>query len=95
LAAALVVIITVPAFASALVRHDWLPLAGWNVEHLLEGYMGLVSLRSPLSSNTKSTIETQLFAVPVGYDSPPPDIKDFRPARHGISPRLLRWFPKF
>jgi hypothetical protein len=95
LAAALVVIMTVPAFALALVQHEWLPSAGWSVEQLLESYVGLVSLRGPLSSDTKFTIGTQLFAVPVGYDPPPHDSKDFRPSRHGISPRLLQRFPKF
>jgi hypothetical protein len=43
LARALVVISTIPAFAPALLRHEWLPLGGWNPEMLLESYLNVLS----------------------------------------------------
>lgn len=97
LAGALMVISTVPAFTPALVRHEWLPLDGWNPEALVEAYLRALS-PSPYPSGYLFqwfTVERRLFAVPIGHSPLPSDIKDFRPVLYGASPKLLRYFLKW
>lgn len=93
LAGALIVISTVPAFAPALVRHKWLPLSSWHPEALLDAYRQ--ALCRSLSGGEEFTIETKRFALPIGRDPLPADIRGFRPSNHGASPRLRRHFCKF
>jgi hypothetical protein len=94
LAGALIVISTVPAFAPALVRHEWLPISGgWSREEFLENYGRWLSQWQCGMQSWTSIVETRLFAVPIGYGHLPPDINDFRPDVHGwASSRLQRWF---
>lgn len=94
LAGALIVISTVPAFAPALLRHEWLPLGSWNPEALVPDYCQTLRGQHSTSSEWPFTIETRLFALPIGHSQLPLDTKDFRPLFYGASPRLLRWFGK-
>jgi hypothetical protein len=95
LAGALVIISTVPAFAPAMLRHEWLNSAGANPEHLVRDYWQTLRGQKSTPQEWPFTIDTQLFALPIGSGQLPADISDFRPNHYGASPRLFRWFRKF
>jgi hypothetical protein len=94
LAGALVVIATVPAFASAMLRYEWLALTA-APEGLVRDYWQTLRGQRATPDNQWFTIMTQLLAIPIGHGELPDDPTDINPFHYGGHPRLLRWFRKW
>jgi hypothetical protein len=93
LAGALVVISTVPAFAFAMVQHEWLPVYR-RPETDVRDYCQTLRGQRVTAKEWPFAIATQLLAIPIGHGRLPSDINDFRSMRYGENTRLLRHFRK-
>jgi hypothetical protein len=95
LAGALIVISTVPAFTPMMVRRGWLFFLGHSTprEGLMQDYhQTLLGQREIFGENDwPFTVETGLFAVPIGHGHLPDDSNDFHPVVYEASPMMLRY----
>jgi hypothetical protein len=85
LAGALLAIATTPELVRALVRRGWLETGPWNIEYAIE-------FAEAGFAKADFTLDTKLFAIPLGPTPLPEDVHDFTPRTHTGSLRLRAFF---
>ena len=82
LCAVLLAISSCKALRPHLLRQKWINTGDWGIPYLLEN----------MGANAKVTLETDLFAVPIGFRSQFSDIKRFNPNEWEPSSRVSAFF---